>query len=444
MERRFWNEDVEKLPPAALRQVENERLQAQLDYVWANSPFYQAKFGEAGITRHVLRDLADLPLLPFTEKDELRQDQQEHPPFGSSLATTSEQVIRVHKTSGTTGRALYLALTDRDRRMMNEGAARALWAAGLRPSDTVVHCLNYRLWAGGYSDHENLETTGATVVPYGVGQTASLVQTIRELQINAISATPSYMLPLAEAALAQGIHPRELGLRKGFFGAEPGMSEPGVRGRMEETWGMTAMDANFGMADVLSIMGAECESRQGLHFQARGIVAVELIDPETGTPLSLRDGAEGELVYTHLMKEAQPLVRYRARDVVRILGTGLCACGRSTFRFRVLGRSDDMLHVRGVNVFPTGVGNVLVGLGDRFSGEFQIVVDHPPPHQYLRIRVELVSGLQPEQAADLAQQAVHLLRERLSFRAEVELVLYGTLPRTEQKARRVVRTYLEE
>ena len=328
--------------------------------------------------------------------------------------------------------------------MMNEGAARALWAAGLRPSDTVVHCLNYRLWAGGYSDHENLETTGATVVPYGVGQTASLVQTIRELQINAISATPSYMLPLAEAALAQGIHPRELGLRKGFFGAEPGMSEPGVRGRMEETWGMTAMDANFGMADVLSIMGAECESRQGLHFQARGIVAVELIDPETGTPLSLRDGAEGELVYTHLMKEAQPLVRYRARDVVRILGTGLCACGRSTFRFRVLGRSDDMLHVRGVNVFPTGVGNVLVGLGDRFSGEFQIVVDHPPPHQYLRIRVELVSGLRPEQAADLAQQAVHLLRERLSFRAEVELVLYGTLPRTEQKARRVVRTYLEE
>ncbi len=121
---------------------------------------------------------------------------------------------------------------------------------------------------GGYSDHENLETTGATVVPYGVGQTASLVQTIRELQINAISATPSYMLPLAEAALAQGLNPRDLGLRKGFFGAEPGMSEPGVRARMEETWGMRAMDANFGMADVLSIMGAECEQRQGLHFQA--------------------------------------------------------------------------------------------------------------------------------------------------------------------------------
>lgn len=443
MERRFWNEDLETLPAAALRELENERLQAQLDYVWANSPFYQAKFAAADVSRHALRDLADLPLLPFTEKDELRQDQQAHPPFGSYLATTPERLIRVHKTSGTTGRALYIALTDRDRRLMNEGAARALRAAGLRPDDTVVHCLNYRLWAGGYSDHENLETTGATVVPYGVGQTASLIQTIRELQINAICATPSYMLPLAEAAFAEGIRPAELGLRKGFFGAEPGMSEPGVRARMEETWGMVAMDANFGMADVLSIMGAECEQRQGLHFQARGIVSVELIEPETGAPLSVRDGAEGELVYTHLQKEAQPLVRYRARDVVRILGTGPCPCGRSTFRFRMLGRSDDMLHVRGVNVFPTGVGNVLAHLGDRFSGEFQIVVDHPPPHQYLRIRVELIAGLQPEQAADLTLQAVHLLRERLSFRADVELVPYGTLPRTEQKARRVVRTYLE-
>lgn len=441
MERRFWNEDVETLPGSALRQLENERLHAQLEYVRASSPFYQAKFAAAGVERHALRDLADLPLLPFTEKDELRQDQQERPPFGSYLAAAPQRLIRVHKTSGTTGRALYIVLTDKDRRAMNESAARALWAAGLRPGDTVVHCLNYRLWAGGYSDHENLETTGATVVPYGVGQTAALIQTIRELEINAISATPSYMLPLAEASLAQGVNPRELGLRKGFFGAEPGMSEPGVRARMEETWGMRAMDANFGMADVLSIMGAECEQRQGLHFQAGGIVAVELIEPETGNPLALADGAEGELVYTHLVKEAQPLVRYRARDVVRILGTGPCACGRSTFRFRVLGRSDDMLHVRGVNVFPGGVGNVLAHLSDRFSGEFQIVVEHPPPHQFLRIRIELIQGVLPEQAGDLAQQAVQALRERLSFRAEVELVPYGTLPRSEQKARRVIRTY---
>jgi phenylacetate-CoA ligase len=441
MERPYWNEDMETMQPAALRRLENEYLQTQLDYVWSSSAFYQAKFAAAGIKREVIRALADLPLLPFTEKDECRCNQQEYPPFGNYLVTSQEQVIRAHKTSGTTGRALYIALTRRDRNLMNECAARSFWAAGLRPSDIVVHCLNYRLWVGGFSDHENLETTGATVVPFGVGQTALLIKTIRELQVNAISATPSYMLPLNEAVLAEGLLPRDLGLRKGFFGAEPGMSEPSVRARMEETWGMRAMDANFGMADILSIMGSECEHRQGLHFHAQGAVAVELIEPESGAPLTLTEGAEGELVYTHLLKEAQPLVRYRARDVVRILGTGPCACGRTSFRFRILGRSDDMLHVRGVNVFPTGVGNTLAHLSDRLSGEFQIIVDHPPPHQYLRMRVELAQSLESDQVEDLPQQIVQALREQLNFRAEPELVPYGTLPRTEQKARRVIKTY---
>ncbi|GAC1308747.1 MAG: phenylacetate--CoA ligase family protein [Ktedonobacteraceae bacterium] len=444
MERFYWNEDMETMQPAALRQLENEYLRTQLDYVWECSAFYQAKFAEAGVKRAAIRDLADLPLLPFTEKDECRRNQHDHPPFGSYLATSQEQVIRAHKTSGTTGRALYVALTHRDRNRMNECAARSYWAAGLRPSDTVVHCLNYRLWIGGYSDHENLEATGATIVPFGVGQTALLIQTMRELHVNAISATPSYMLPLMEAVLAQGLNPRDLGLHKGFFGAEPGISEPGVRARMEEIWGLRAMDANFGMTDILSIMGSECEQRQGLHFHAQGAVAVELIEPETGTPLALTEGAEGELVYTHLLKEAQPLVRYRARDVVRILGTGPCACGRTSFRFRILGRSDDMLQVRGVNVFPTGVGNTLAHFSDQLSGEFQIIVDHPPPHQYLRVRVELAQKLIPDTGGDLPQQIVQALREQLSFRAEPELVLYGTLPRTEQKARRVIKTYEQE
>jgi phenylacetate-CoA ligase len=441
MERLYWNEDMETMQPAVLRQLENEHLRTQLDYVWQCSAFYQARFAEAGVKRADIRDVADLPLLPFTEKDECRRSQHEHPPYGSYLATSQEQVIRAHKTSGTTGRALYVALTRPDRNLMNECAARSYWASGLRPSDTVVHCLNYRLWVGGYSDHEGLETTGATVVPFGVGQTALLINTIRELQVNAISATPSYMLPLSEAVLAQGLNPRDLGLRKGFFGAEPGISEPSVRARMEETWGIRAMDANFGMADILSIMGSECVYRQGLHFHAQGAVAVELIEPETGAPLSLTEGAEGELVYTHLLKEAQPLVRYRARDVVRILGTGPCECGRTSFRFRILGRSDDMLHVRGVNVFPTAVSNTLAHLSNRLSGEFQIIVDHPPPHQYLQVRVELAQDLAPANIGDLPQQVIQALREQLNFRAEPELVPYGTLPRTEQKARRVIKTY---
>ncbi len=444
MERLYWNEDIETMQSAALRRLENEYLRTQLDYVWTHSAFYQAKFAEAGVRREDIHDISDLPLLPFTEKDECRHSQHQHPPFGSYLATNQEELIRVHKTSGTTGLALYVALTRRDRNLMNECAARSFWASGVRPGDTIVHCFNYRLWVGGYSDHENVETTGATVVPFGVGQTNLLLQTIRELKINAISATPSYMLPLSEAAQAQGLSPRDVGLRKGFFGAEPGMSEPSVRARMEETWGMRAMDANFGMADILSIMGSECEYRQGLHFHAQGSVAVELIEPETGTPLTITEGAEGELVYTHLLKEAQPLVRYRARDVVRILGTGPCACGRTSFRFRVLGRSDDMLHVRGVNVFPTGVGNTLARFSDRLSGEFQIIVDHPPPHQYLKVRVELAQNQTPDEVGDLPYQIQQAIREQLSFTAEPELVPYGTIPRTEQKARRVFKTYTKE
>lgn len=441
MERRYWNEAGETMESAALRRFENERWQTQLEYVCARSAFYQNKFAEAGVKREAIHDLADLPLLPFTEKDECRKSQLEHPPLGNYLAADPATLLRIHKTSGTTGRALYVAMTRRDRETMTECGARSYWAAGLRPQDRVVHCLNYRLWVGGYSDHDNLETTGAAVVPFGVGETALLVQTIRQLQINAISATPSYMLPLAEAVRAQGLEPRDLGLRKGFFGAEPGMSEPEVRARMEETWGLRAMDANFGMADVISIMGAECEARQGLHFLAQGMVAVELIEPESGQPLSLTDGAEGELVYTHLFKEAQPLVRYRARDVVHILGSGPCACGRTGFRFRILGRSDDMLHVRGVNVFPTAIGNVLAKLSDKLSGEFQIIVDHPPPHQFLKIRVELAEGLTTDHAGDTSQTIVQTLRQQLSFRAEPELVPYGTLPRTEQKARRVIQLY---
>src|SRR5258707_769808 len=172
MERRYWDEAIETLAPDALRQLENERLGVQLDYIWANSPFYQAKFQQAGVSREAIGDLRDLPLLPFTEKDECRHDQREHPPFGSYLAALSERLVRTHKTSGTTGKALYVALTAHDRDVMKEVAARAFWAAGLRPGDRVVHCLNYRLWVGGYSDHDNLETTGANVMTFCVGQSA--------------------------------------------------------------------------------------------------------------------------------------------------------------------------------------------------------------------------------------------------------------------------------
>lgn len=435
----LWNRSVEALAREECCARENAALAAQLAYVREKSAFYQRKLRglDSAIT-----DRQALAALPFTEKDELREDQEEFPPFGSYLAATPDAVIRVHKTSGTTGRPLYIALTQRDVEMTQECGARAFCASGLRPGDRVVHCLNYQLWAGGVTDHLSLERVGATVVPFGVGNTRGLLRTIRDLRINAISSTPSYLVHLADIVRKElNVEPHELGLRKGFFGGEPGLQNAQVREQIEQTWGLRAMDANYGMADVLSIFGSECERREGLHFHGRGVLLVELIDPATREHIEIETGARGELVYTNLAREAQPLVRYRSHDVAQIVASEVCTCGRTSFRFRILGRSDEMVHVRGVNVFPSAIAEVLAGFGADVTGEFQVILDAPPPYDIVRIRAETSEPVSRGVAARLSEEIAAALRERLNFRADVELVSPGTLPRTEGKAVRVVRNY---
>lgn len=435
----LWDPVVERLSRDELTALEEAALNTQTQYVLTHSPFYQQKF--QGIDFHVAGREA-LAALPFTEKDELRRSQEQSPPFGNYLAAPSVLVIRVHKTSGTTGRPLYLAMTREDVETTHECGARAYLAAGLRPGDRVVHCLNYQLWAGGVTDHLSLERVGATVIPFGVGNTHGLLRTIRDLNINCISSTPSYLVHLAGIVREQlDMEPRDLGLRKGFFGGEPGLQNPRVRERIETTWDLRAMDANYGMADVLSIFGAECEVREGLHFFGQGAVLVELIDPETLKALEIRTGVLGELVYTHLRREAQPLVRYRSHDVAEIISTAPCTCGRTSFRFRVLGRSDEMVHVRGVNVFPTAIADLLGGFATELSGEFQIVLQSPPPYDFLPIRVELAHNASGKDLPALSGRIAEALHDGLNFRASVELVPSQTLPRTEGKTHRVVRTY---
>jgi phenylacetate-CoA ligase len=435
----FWNPSVECLSRDELIAHEDAALDVQLRYIFAHSAFYKQKF--KGIDWHVAGREA-LGALPFTEKDELRASQEEFPPFGNYLATSSAQIIRVHKTSGTTGRPLYLAMTQRDIEATHECGARAFFAAGLRPDDRVVHCLNYQLWAGGVTDHLSLERVGAMVIPFGVGNTHTLLRTIRDLQVNCISSTPSYLVHLAGIVREQlDLEPHALGLRKGFFGGEPGLQNPRVRAKIETTWNLRAMDANYGMADVLSIFGAECDVREGLHFHGQGMLLVELIDPATLGAVEIRTGAWGELVYTNLTREAQPLVRYRSHDVAEIISTAPCVCGRTSFRFRVLGRSDEMVHVRGVNVFPSAIADLLGGFANELSGEFQIVLDTPPPYDLLPIRAELAASAPPEALPALSERIASALHERLNFRAAIELVPPQTLPRTEGKTRRVVRTF---
>jgi len=402
----------------------------------AGSAFYRALWQGAAVPARP----EDLAVLPLSDKAQLRASQAAHPPFGAYLAAPVEQAVRLHRTSGTTGQAMNLALSARDAAVTATVGGRAQRAAGLRPGHRVVHCLNYRMWMGGLTDHLTLEATGALTVPFGVGETALLIRTIRELGVDAISCTPSYPAVL-ERVLAEehpGLSPRDLGLRLGLFGGEPGLDDPAFRNRLRETWGMEPRNANYGVSDVLSNFAAQCEHDTRLHFVAGDVLWPELLEPESGQPLELRPGAQGELVLTHLLRDCQPLVRFRTADILVVEETAPCVCHRTGFRFRVVGRSDDMVVVRGLNLFPSMVAAVL-GRFAELSGEYRIRLAAPPPYDRLPVEAELAAGRAVEPG--LAGAVAAAIKADLGATAEVRLLPHGALPRTEGKTRRVVRGY---
>lgn len=431
-------DELERLTHSELEaRVHRPLLADQLAHILRHSAFYRERLGDLspGVA------LARFTTLPFSGKRAILADQAAHPPYGR-LAAPQRDLRRVHTTSGTTGTPFCIVLTEDDCAATLEAGRRAFRCAGLTADDTVVHCLNYCLWAGGLTDHLSLEATGALVLPFGVGQTRRLLETILHQRPTAISCTPSYLSRL-EVVLRDelGMEPRALGLQKALCGGEGGLQSPAVRKRIEDRWGIQAIDANYGMADVLSIFGAECPARQGLHFHGQGLLHVELIQPETGEPLPIVTGAVGELVATNLRRQAQPLLRYRTGDLWRVLGTDDCECGRSGLRFVPVGRADQMVIVRGVNVFPSAVAQLLGdgAEGAWFSGEFELVLDRPPPIDAVLLRVELSSAVpDPERVRAYLLQ---LCRQRLNFTPQIELLSFGQFPRTEGKTPRVRRTY---
>ena len=379
----------------------------------------------------------DLPSLPLVDKDLLRASQREDPPFGAYFATDRGHVRRVHRTGGTTGEAMNLALSAADAEQTALIGARAQRAAGLRSDDIVVHCLNYQMWMGGYTDHATLEAVGAAVVPFGVGNPALLLRTIRDLGVTAISCTPSYPAVLEQVLHDEGVDPRSLGLRLGLFGGEAALDVPGFRQRLEDTWGFAARNSNYGVTDVMCNFAGQCESQDALHFMAMDVLHPELVDPTTAEPLPWREGERGELVLTHLARECQPLVRFRTGDIITIESVDPCACGRTAPRFRVTGRADDMVVVRGVNVFPTSVA-ALVASDPDLSGEYLIRLTGPGPYDRLPLEVEQARG--SSLAADEIQARVgDRARRDLRVTADVQVLPHGALPRTEGKTRRVVR-----
>jgi phenylacetate-CoA ligase len=437
-----WNAAMEAAAPDALSAIENERLSRQVRYVWEASAFYRRKWENAGVARGDVRSVEDLLRLPFTEKSELQEAQNDPPPFGANQCAPIARLVRMQATGGTSGQPLRMALTRRDIEVYNELGARAAWAAGLRPGDILLECMNYSLYAGGVNDHMTFETLGACVAPVGVGQSRRLIDIVRHMRVPvALYSTPSYALHLADAATSAGVRPTDLGIRKGLLSGDAGLGIPEYRRRIEETWGMDARDI-YGLGE-LAPLAAECGRTEGLHWLGGGLILAELIDPATGAAIPVRDGAAGELVFTTLNREAHPLVRFRSHDHVEIAGVRRCACGRAGFRFRVLGRGDDMFIVKGVNVYPLGVHDVILSMRPDVTGEFQIVLQEPPPFTNPPlVRVEYADHLGGDDMDRLRDRLARRIREALVFTPAIELVPRGTLPVTERKARRLVRAYL--
>ncbi len=427
-------DDAETVSAAEMAALQQQRWESQADYVAAASPFHRRLW--AG--RRPPSRIEDLPELPLADKAMLRESQASHPPFGDYLAAPADTVIRLHRTSGTSGVAMNLALSREDAGQTARVGARAQRAGGLGPGHRVVHCLNYRMWMGGFTDHTTLEATGAMVVPFGVGDSALLVRTIREVGVTAISCTPSYpaVLERVIADAFPGLAPRDLGLKLGMFGGEAGLDDPALRARLEDVWGFAVRNANYGVSDVFCNFAGQCEHQNDLHYMAPDVLHAELIDPDSTAPLAWQEGSTGELVLTHLKRDCQPLVRFRSGDIVTLTGLGRCACGRTAPRFRVVGRSDDMVVVRGLNVFPTMVSAVLTGFRE-LSGEYRIRLAGAGPYDRLPVEAELAPGAAASDG--LARDVEAAIKRDIGATAAVTLAAANSLPRTDGKTRRVIR-----
>ncbi|MCP4335266.1 MAG: phenylacetate--CoA ligase [Gammaproteobacteria bacterium] len=414
---------------------QQELWQAQSLYVSRHSHFYR----DLWQGRKPPANLGDLAELPLSAKAQLRLSQAATPPFGDYLASTRDVVTRLHRTSGTSGQAMNLALSARDCEITEALGGRSQCSAGLRAEHSVVHCLNYQMWMGGVTDHLTLEKTGAMVVPFGVGGTELLIRTILEIGINAISCTPSYPAVL-EKVLDEhfpDLTPRDLGLKLGLFGGEAGLDDPAFRKRIRDTWGMEPRNANYGVSDVMSNFAAQCEHDTRLHFLAADNLYPEIIDPESEQPLPLEPGTEGELVLTHLLRDCQPLVRFRSGDIIALDEMSACRCGHRGMRFRVVGRSDDMVVVRGLNIFPSMVAAVINAF-DELSGNYRIVLDSKPPYDLLPISVELAPEVEARDGLAAGIEAA--VKNKLGASSRVTVLRAHSFELSEGKTSRVVRT----
>ncbi len=410
-----------------LRERQLTKLRRQVAYLGEHSVFYQQKLGG----RTDVATLAGFATLPFTTKQELRESQAAAPPLGLHACVEMKDVVRLHASTGTTGQPSWVGVTRRDSEVWTKLTAESFRAQGIRSDDVIVHAAGLTLFVGGLPARDALEYLGATFVPIGTGASEKVIAAMQSLGQTVLHSTPSYAVYLAEYARKHDIDPRSLNVRKLTVGGEPGGGEPAVRKRIETEWGAPVTEG-LGGSETAPIIWGECERQQGMHLTGGEWIYPELIDPDSGASVPWETGAEAELVYTALERECCGLLRFRTRDRVRVLGMD-CACGRPGPRIRCIGRTDDMLIVLGVNVFPTAIRDIVAELHPQTTGAMQVVLPEAGPKVAPPLQVEVEHT---ESAGDLdaLKKAVEsAIRGRLSVSARVTLVPPETLPRSEMK-----------
>ena len=426
----YWEPDKECMAREDLEQLQLERLQSTLYRVGTHVPFYKKKFDELKFNYDNVRSLDDLRRLPFTIKQDLRDNY----PYGL-FAVPLRDVVRVHSSSGTSGQATVVGYTRNDIKTWSNLVARVITAAGVTKNDVIQIAFGYGLFTGGFGLHYGAELVGTSVIPISSGITKRQIQIMKDFKTTALVCTPSYALVMADTMMEMGINPNGLSLRYGLFGGEP-WSE-GMRREINEKLGIIATD-NYGLSEVMGPgVSGECLECNGLHINEDHFL-LEILDPNTLEPVP--EGEVGELVITTLTKEAFPMIRYRTRDLTRFI-PGPCACGRTMRRMqRVMGRSDDMLIIKGVNVFPMQIETVLFEV-EGVEPHYQIIVDRENHTDRITVLVEVMESIffdEMKKQRMVIDRIKSRLASALGLQVEVKLVEEKTLERYEGKAKRVI------
>jgi phenylacetate-CoA ligase len=431
--------EVETRPWAEQLAADDESYRTQLAYLFERSGFYRQKLSAEGIeSASEAEGLAEIAELPLTDKEELRDTEVRNRdnPIGAHLCVERSEIVRTYSTSGTSGAPAYIPLTASDLDNWVTGSARSYGASGVEAGQRLITSYNAGPFVAAAA-LDAFEQIGLSMVPLGTGNTTLLLRAIVSLEPEAAALTPSYASYLLEAAEERGLDLRRSSVKRVMVAGEPGGGEPAFRKRLEDGWGARVTEA-MGVGDIGPSLFGECDQQDGMHLGARGFVHAELIDPASGKAVEMADGAEGELVLTHLRHQAAPLLRFRTHDHV-VVWTGDCPCGRTAPRIRCIGRTDDMLIVRGVNVFPTAVRELVGGFGPRVSGRIVIKPATPGPKQDPPLPIAVEMAEYEDGDAELALAIATKLRDELVVQTQVELVPWGTLQRSEYKSTLVER-----